>query len=118
MNRRVEAIKAKRAAANKGEIKCDRCRPHRNENWGHKIRRSWKKWRKSQWKDTNMTSEYRQAIATDADQWVPACGGGEKPYRTRTSRWVLYVYNPRRMEHGYLDMRTDIVEPQLRENES
>ena len=62
--------------------------------------------------------EYNLAMAVKADQWVPACGGKETPYRTRAGRRVLYVYNPGRHEHGYLDMDTDIVEPRLRENES
>ena len=62
--------------------------------------------------------EYKRAMATQADQWVPACGGKEVPYLTRAGRRVLYVYNPGRREHGYLDMGTDIVEPHLRENES
>jgi hypothetical protein len=43
------------------------------------------------------------------DRWVPACGGTETPFRTRTGRTLLYVWNPRRGLHAYLDVGTDTL---------
>ena len=44
------------------------------------------------------------------DQWFPACGGKEIEFKHYGTRW-LYVYNPVRDEHGYLNLDTDIVQP-------
>ncbi|UCC72056.1 MAG: hypothetical protein JSV86_17060 [Gemmatimonadota bacterium] len=43
--------------------------------------------------------------------WIPACGGTEKPFRTRTRHRVLYVWQPRSGRHAYLDMGTDMIIP-------
>ena len=55
------------------------------------------------------TDEYLKAQEQFADAWVPACGGYEEPFMHNGTRW-LYVYNPARDEHGYLNMGTDIVQ--------
>lgn len=57
------------------------------------------------------TPEYSEAVATKADKWVAACGGQEIEFVHRGIPW-LYVYNPARNEHGYLNMETDIVQPE------
>lgn len=55
------------------------------------------------------TTEYQMARMASADQWVPACGGFEVPYRDKLGRLVLYVFNHRTGKHGYLSVETDIV---------
>jgi len=57
------------------------------------------------------STEYLTAVKENADRWVAACGGSEEPFTHNGVRW-LYVYNPRREEHGYLNMGTDIVQPE------
>jgi hypothetical protein len=52
--------------------------------------------------------QFAAAVAANADRWVPACGGTETPFRTRSGRVLLYCWNPRR-GHAYLDVATDIV---------
>ena len=44
------------------------------------------------------------------DRWEIGCGGCEVPFTLNGTRW-LYVWNPYRSEHGYLNMSTDIVTP-------
>ena len=60
----------------------------------------------------NDEQEYRNAVAGLADRWVPACGGLEVPFTYNGTRW-LYVFNPRRHEHGHLNLDTDIVHDML-----
>lgn len=53
-------------------------------------------------------SEYDQAVSNRANRWVPACGGYETPFSHNGTEW-LYVFNPSLRQHGYLNMREDIV---------
>lgn len=53
-------------------------------------------------------AEYEEALAALADKWVAGCGGKETPFVKGGRRW-LYVFNPKREEHGYLDLDTDVV---------
>jgi hypothetical protein len=41
--------------------------------------------------------------------WVPACGGTEEPFRTRTGRLVLYCWQPSAGRHAYLDCDDDVI---------
>jgi hypothetical protein len=41
--------------------------------------------------------------------WIPACGGDEKPFTTRTGRRLQYCYQPSTGNHAYLDLATDII---------
>lgn len=41
--------------------------------------------------------------------WVPACGGTEMPFTTRTGMKVLYCYQPSTGRHAYLNCSTDII---------
>ena len=52
--------------------------------------------------------EYREALAAKADKWVHACGGRERPELIRGVSW-LYVWNPAKELHGWLNIHTDIV---------
>lgn len=42
-------------------------------------------------------------------RWVPACGGDEKPFRTRTGKLLLYVWHTGTGDHAYLDCETDMI---------
>ena len=42
------------------------------------------------------------------DHWVPACGGTERPTRTRTGSTLLYMWNTTQGEHAYYDCERDI----------
>jgi hypothetical protein len=41
--------------------------------------------------------------------WVPACGGTEVPFRTRTGRTLLYCWQPSTGRHAYIDCTTDLI---------
>jgi hypothetical protein len=41
--------------------------------------------------------------------WVPACGGTEVPFFTRTGHRLLYCYQASTGRHAYLDMGTDLI---------
>lgn len=43
------------------------------------------------------------------DNWVPACGGTEVPFKTRNGRRLLYCWQPSTGRHAYLDCDTDII---------
>lgn len=40
--------------------------------------------------------------------WLPANGGKEKSFLTRTGRRLLYCWQPTTGNHAYLDVGTDI----------
>lgn len=54
-----------------------------------------------------------QIEAADAKKaqgnWVPACGGTETPFVTRTGLKVLYCYQPSTGHHAYLNCSTDLI---------
>jgi hypothetical protein len=52
--------------------------------------------------------EERRKRAEQGD-WVPACAGTEKPFRTRSGRTLLYCWQPSTGKHAYLDTGTDII---------
>jgi hypothetical protein len=41
--------------------------------------------------------------------WVPASGGTETPFTTRTGRRLLYCYQATTGRHAYLDLGTDMI---------
>lgn len=53
--------------------------------------------------------EYTLDMGQEQDHWIPACGGTETPFLTRTGKRLLYVYQPSTGRHAYLDCDTDIV---------
>jgi hypothetical protein len=46
-------------------------------------------------------------LPVNTDNWVPACGGSEKPFKTRTGRTLWYMWNKTTGEHAYLDVDND-----------
>lgn len=61
------------------------------------------------------TREYDAAVIARADRWVPAGGGLETPFKYRGTRW-LYCFNAAEQRHGYLNLDTDIVHDNYRED--
>ncbi|MGH7164985.1 MAG: hypothetical protein ACREIS_05605 [Nitrospiraceae bacterium] len=61
------------------------------------------------WDTAAAKEQYRVAVEELADRWVPACGGLESPSDTSHGRY-LYVFNPGRALHGWLNLETDIVQ--------
>jgi hypothetical protein len=43
------------------------------------------------------------------DRWVPACGGQEVPFKSRSGATLLYCWNPKTGEHAYLNCDTDLI---------
>lgn len=41
--------------------------------------------------------------------WLPACGGTETPFHTRTGYRLLYCYQPSTGRHAYINLDTDIA---------
>lgn len=41
--------------------------------------------------------------------WVPACGGLETPFVSRSGRRLLYCWQPRSGRHAYLDVARDVI---------
>lgn len=51
-----------------------------------------------------MTKE----CAMKTGYWIPACGGTEVPFVSRSGKKLLYCWNPVTGEHAYLDCGSDI----------
>lgn len=49
-----------------------------------------------------------ERIAHRRQYWVPACGGTEKPFKSRSGVRLHYMWNPGTGEHAYLNLDTDI----------
>lgn len=41
--------------------------------------------------------------------WMPAAGGAETPFTTRTGRRLLYVWQASTGRHAYLDLGSDLI---------
>jgi hypothetical protein len=41
--------------------------------------------------------------------WVPACGGTEVPFKTRSGFRLLYCWQPSTGNHAYLNLDTDML---------
>lgn len=63
-------------------------------------------------KDTiaRQKQEFNAAVAGNKDTWVPGGGGTETPFLRGGTRY-LRVYNPKTRKHGFLNLDTDMVEP-------
>lgn len=56
----------------------------------------------------NTTLEYEMA-KHGADRWVPANGGTETPFTSRSGIRLLYCWNPHQRKHAYLNVDTDMI---------
>jgi hypothetical protein len=59
--------------------------------------------------DTNSIVAIRNAIATFKNAWVPANGGTETEFVSRSGRRLLSCYNSALARHAYLDLSSDII---------
>jgi hypothetical protein len=55
--------------------------------------------------DTATLKSWRVLV----DEWLPACGGMEKPFISRSGIRLLYCWNPASGKHAYLNCDTDII---------
>jgi len=54
-------------------------------------------------------NKYMNKQTTTNDNWVPACGGTEQPFTSRTGRRLLYCWQPSTGRHAYLDLGSDLI---------
>jgi hypothetical protein len=59
--------------------------------------------------ESSAPAVYSFACYQSADTWVPASGGTETPFVSRSGRRLLYVWNPKQARHAYLDTSTDRI---------
>lgn len=59
--------------------------------------------------DTSSLLAIRNAIATFKNVWVPANGGTETEFVSRTGKRLLYCYNSALARHAYLDLGSDMI---------
>lgn len=45
----------------------------------------------------------------DQGNWVPACGGTEQPFTTRSGYRLQYLWQPSTGRHAYINLDTDII---------
>jgi len=43
------------------------------------------------------------------DNWIPACGGTEVPFVSRSGKRLQYVWQPSTGQHAYLDLDSDTI---------
>jgi hypothetical protein len=41
--------------------------------------------------------------------WIPACGGTETPFMTRSGRRLQYLWQPSTGRHAYYDVDSDLI---------
>jgi hypothetical protein len=51
----------------------------------------------------------RRQQKAEQGNWLPACGGTETPFLTRSGRTLLYCWQPSTGRHAYLDCGTDLI---------
>ena len=49
------------------------------------------------------------AKCSQDDSWLPACGGTELPFKSRSGKRLQYVWQPSTGQHAYLDLDSDII---------
>jgi hypothetical protein len=50
-----------------------------------------------------------RARKAEQGNWIPACGGTEVPFRTRSGFKVLYCWQPSTGKHAYINCETDML---------
>lgn len=48
-------------------------------------------------------------VTAKNDNWLPACGGTETPFISRSGKRLLYCWQPSTGKHAYLDCGSDII---------
>ena len=57
----------------------------------------------------NTTTEFEVAVAGNLNKWVPANGGTETVFKSRSGIRMLYCFNPALGQHQYLNVDTDMI---------
>jgi len=58
----------------------------------------------------NITELIKQLEEKAAQgNWIPACGGTETPFRSRSGKVLLYCWQQSTGRHAYLDCGTDLI---------
>jgi len=56
-----------------------------------------------------VTAIEQARLRAEQGNWVPACGGTETAFTTRSGRRLLYCWQPSTGRHAYLDVQTDLI---------
>lgn len=63
------------------------------------------------WDCAKAFQEALEAGQNRADRWVAAAGGAEMPtYSSKRRAWFLWVFNPAKCEHAWLNLDRDMLE--------
>ena len=65
--------------------------------------------RRSAGTEINQSAAIKWAYESRLDAWLPANGGTETPFNSRSGLRLLYCYNPATGKHAYLDTRSDTI---------
>ena len=59
----------------------------------------------------DLIAEEKKQLAENRlnDNWVPACGGTEEPFVSRSGKRLQYVWQPSTGHHAYLDLDSDTI---------
>jgi hypothetical protein len=58
---------------------------------------------------TVHTTENGEYVVNNTGDWLPACGGTERPFHSRSGKRLLYCWNRQTGQHAYLDLGTDLI---------
>jgi hypothetical protein len=56
-----------------------------------------------------VTAIEQARLRAEQGNWVPACGGTEVPFLTRSGRRLLYCWQPSTGRHAHMDLDTDLI---------
>lgn len=54
-------------------------------------------------------TDFANACSARRDLWLPASGGTETPFLSRSGAKLLYCFNPRLGKHAYLRVDGDVI---------
>jgi hypothetical protein len=59
----------------------------------------------------DLIAEEKKQLAENRlnDNWLPACGGTEVPFKSRSGKRLQYVWQPSTGHHAYLDLDSDLI---------
>jgi len=58
---------------------------------------------------TQLEIESMSREGGNKDIWIPASGGKETPFFSRSGHRLLYCWNPSKGKHAYLDLGKDMI---------
>lgn len=57
----------------------------------------------------SLVPKFSEHLSKQSDSWLPACGGTEAPFVSRSGKRLQYVWQPSTGKHAYLDLDSDII---------